>query len=100
MPFITPEKRALIDKDIKSADEPGDLCYYFYKQLVEAWKQERRWTTAHNLYKKLVFEAIFPEGTRFERADWMTALNLAWQVFFVLHVMAYEEEKMEANGDI
>lgn len=103
MPFITPEKRKLVDSDVRLAEDKGDLCYYFYKKMIEAWKAERRWTTAHNLYKDMVLNLdhlIILKETKYTRADQITALHLAWQVFFALHVCDYENEKQFENGDI
>lgn len=103
MPFIEKSKRELVDKDVRFAEAPGDLCYYFYKQFVVAWKEERRWTTAHTLYKdKLILLPCLEElkGTKWTNKDIITALHLAWQVFFTKKVMKYEDEKETENGDI
>lgn len=90
MPFVTPEHRANPDPLI-----PGDLCYRHYKRMVDRWNRERRWTTAHNIYLDLIkAKRDTPVG------DDIAAHDLAWQVFFILKVMPYEEEKIEENGDI
>jgi hypothetical protein len=89
MPFVTQEHREHIDFTF-----PGDRCYFYYKDLVGAWKEEPRWTTAHNLYK-FVIEQRLKDGP-----DDRAARDLAWQVFFQLYVMPYELEKRAANGDI
>lgn len=67
----------------------GDQCYQEYIKLVDSWKLNRRWTTAHNLLKDLL-----------ELTDEETASLLAYAVFFTLHVMPYEIEKRSQNGDI
>lgn len=89
MPFVTQDHRNKIDFDI-----PGDRCYFYYRDLVWAWKQEPRWTTAHKLYK-FVCEKRATDGP-----DDIAARELAWQVFFQIYVMEYEQEKRAANGDI
>ena len=74
----------------------GDKCYYFYKIMVGRFKDRRRWTTAHNIYKTMIVkikEDEFSEDTK-------RAYELAWQVFFQLHVIPYELEKRAQNGDI
>lgn len=96
MPFIKPERRVTIDHcglEVLPTIQSGDRCYCYYKQMVEKWKAEPRWTTAHNLYKEVC-------NTWQPREDAAIALQLAWQVFFQLHVMPYELKKREENGDI
>ena len=87
MPFVTQDHRDEPDLTI-----PGDLCYVFYKELVDQWKLSPRWTTADRLYACV----RVVEGTRGKQR----AKELAWQVFFQLYVMPYELEKRAANGDI
>lgn len=89
MPFVTAEHRAKPNLDI-----PGDLCYTYYKHLIEKWRNEPRWTTAHNLYKEMLNEQPYLG------IDQRAAYQLAWQVFFQLRVMPYEMQKMKENGDI
>lgn len=85
MPFVKQECRA-------EGHLPccvGDLCYLEYVKLMEAWKKERRWTTVHNLFKQT-----------FDVDDAQAAKTLAYLVFFCLHAMEYETEKIAENGDI
>ena len=89
MPFVTQDHREHIDFNV-----PGDRCYFYYRDLVSAWKEEPRWTTAHNLYK-------FVLGQRLKDGpDDRAARELAWQVFFIKFVIPYEDEKEKANGTI
>jgi|WetSurMetagenome_2_1015567.scaffolds.fasta_scaffold73242_3 hypothetical protein len=85
MPFVTQDHRDNPDISI-----PGDRCYQYYKQLVDAWKKEPRWTTAHQLYRWIRYETF---------AD-PAAAELAWQVFFIKYVMPYEDKKEQENGTI
>lgn len=87
MPFVSAGHRKVPDPSI-----PGDRCYIWYRWMIDEWKKERRWTTADNIYKTVKRPETVGEEQR--------AKELAWQVFFVLQVMPYEEEKMEENGDI
>ena len=106
MPFSTPEDRKKMNKkrieefdysdNIKDINV-GDRCYYFYKQMVELFNHSRRWTTAHNIYKAMISET---ECANHYSTDTKRAYELAWQVFFQLHVMPYELEKQKENGDI
>ena len=113
MPFIKSEKRDEINKKGLSATKAvGDICYYYYKQMVDKWKKEPRWKTAHAIYKKMLnktsllqrqFTAVhfddfycLPDKIQ----DKIVAYNLAWQVFFQLYVMPYEEKKEKINGPI
>lgn len=103
MPFIEKSKRDLVDKDVRLAEDPGDLCYYFYKKFIKEWKLTRRWTTAHSLYKKELLELPCLDvltGTKWTNRDIITALHLAWQVFFSKKVMIYEDEKEKENGSV
>ena len=99
MPFITQDRRDIITLfglDAKQLEpiQPGDLCYVHYKTMVEKWKTNPRWTTAHEIMKHMVFD-----NTHLSDDDGI-ALILAWQVFFQLHVIPYELKKREENGDI
>ena len=75
MPFTTPEKRKKVDaltdeevrnilltyKSTEAGFNVGDKCYYFYKKMIWKWHKERRWTTAHNIYKQLTTYSIMEE---------------------------------------
>jgi hypothetical protein len=93
MPFITQEDRERIDKNPWTAGKPGELCYVFYKEMVEKWRSNPRWTTAHEIYREMCEDHAnsFDEGA---------AKELAWQVFFIKYVMPYEDEKEKLNGTI
>lgn len=95
MPFIIGERREMIKNNLLKDFQPGDYCYVYYKSMVEEWKANPRWTTAHNIYKKMKRYPQFEYNEDKRRAH-----ELAWQVFFQLYVMPYEEEKREQNGDI
>jgi hypothetical protein len=87
MPFVNQEHRDKPDNNI-----PGDRCYVHYRWMMDEWKKERRWTTADKIYAAVMRDDESLEEQR--------AKELAWQVFFNLHVMKYEEEKRAENGDI
>lgn len=102
MPFITENRRDIIDNGglnalniLKPSSESdiqvGDICYVYYKKIVERWKANPRWTTAHEIYRDTLCARI---------DDYTIAHKLAWQVFFQLFVMPYELKKREENGDI
>ena len=97
MPFIEQKRRDLIDIHgiaVLTDPQPGDLCYSYYKPMVDAWKKNPRWTTAHEIFRKMMLEY---NTFSFDDA---AAYSLAWQVFFNLHVIPYELEKRKSNGDI
>ena len=98
MPFIpvTPNRKAIDKNGLKSCKSVGDLCYYHYRQMMDEWNKEPRWTTAHIIYVAMVNE----QGSRDISLDGKIAYQLAWQVFFQLHVMPYEHKKRAENGDI
>lgn len=104
MPFISQDKRKVVDADLRLADEPGDLCYAIYMHLFTLFLAERRWKTVHRIYKHFVMDPAWAietfKDTKWTRPDIVTALHMAWQVFFVKEVMVYEEEMIEKNGDI
>jgi hypothetical protein len=96
MPFITQDRRTAINEHglgVLAEILPGDICYAFYKPMVDAWKANPRWTTAHYIYKEMVYYLE-------EDPDKFAAYSLAWQVFFQLYVMPYEYQKRAENGDI
>ncbi len=88
MPFIPLKNRESI-ADGNQPETVGDQCYIVYCGLIDAWKKEPRWTTAHNLFKET-----------FDVTDEQAAKTLAYLVFFNLHVIPYELEKKDQNGDI
>jgi len=85
MPFVKQECRA----EGHTPCAVGDLCYIEYKKLITAWRTERRWTTAHNEFKRV-----------FDVDDEQAAKTLAYLVFLVKEVMPYEDEKEKENGAI
>lgn len=89
MPFVTQDHREKPDILI-----PGDLCYMYYKSMVEDWKNKPCWTTAHKLYQHMI--EFRDTGNPYTQA----AMELAWQVFFQIYVMEYEQRKRQENGDI
>ena len=96
MPFITSDRRGFIAKEGLAGlieIQPGDRCYVFYKAMVEKWKANPRWATAHEIYKNTATEWE-------ESEDSAVAIRLAWEVFFQLYVIPYELKKREENGDI
>lgn len=88
MPFVPEQNRKKI-AETGSWETVGDLCYMKYKPMIEKWRKERRWTTAHNVFKET-----------FDVNDEQAARTLAFLVFFVKEVMRYEREKIEENGDV
>ena len=54
MPFINQARREAVDNGNLDVFEVGDLCYLYYKDMVVKWKKEPRWTTAHNIYEKMI----------------------------------------------
>lgn len=75
----------------------GELCYLAYIEMIKAWNNEPRWTTAHSIYKKLLLrkQAAHPMTP-----DDLVAHDLAWQVLFQTHIMPYERMKEKENGTI
>lgn len=109
MPFTTAENRQKMLKFLETGEMPekvdvGDWCFVFYRDMVRQWKENPRWTTAHNIYKKMREQiAIMGMGLNREsplNLDQTMAYELAWQVFFQLYVMPYELKKCEENGDV
>lgn len=93
MPFVTQQRRTLISNGEVQEFTPGDHCYIHYRRLIQQWIENPRWTTAHNLF---VSRYELSDGTITDDA----ACDLAWQVFFQLHVMPYELQKREENGEV
>jgi len=101
MPFITQERREQLENFEANMFPlgPGDRCYLYYKEMVREWKGDPCWTTAHEIYKRIL---NIPEHGSVECGDPdnYVAMHLAWQVFFLWYVVPYEEEKEEINGSI
>lgn len=97
MPFTAKQDREKVERilslnkaieEMRAGLKPGDRCFSHYRGMKQAWKKERRWTTADTLAK-----ALFAD-------DEMRAYFLAYLVFFIKEVMKYEDEKMAENGDV
>ena len=91
MPFIKQESRS--DPDLAVA---GDRCYLFYKEIMEEWRRQPRWTTADAIMTKLL---NFLDRRNVDQSARSAAL-LAFMVFFAREVMPYEEKKAKENGGV
>jgi hypothetical protein len=108
MPFITKDRREAIERrGLAACQDFGDPCFVFYKQMVEEWKKEPRWSTAHVLYRELIEDDsdLFMDvcavlAYKFDPIDVKCAAKLAWQVFWDRYVLPYENEKEKLNGTI
>lgn len=98
MPFTTAEAKS------KTAAigpvEMGDHCNLAFRPMVDEWVRSARWTTAHELRHEVLerLNVDFSKLDSYEK-DKYTALDLAWQVFFNIYVMPYEEMKRNINGN-
>jgi hypothetical protein len=92
MPFIPKKEREEIDAGRKPQTS-GERCYWYYSRMMKQWRKSPRWTTADEIYTDVM-------ATPHASVPWQRAKELAWQVFFALHVKPYEIAKMEENGDI
>ena len=99
MPFIKQERREAALKGQLPDTQVGDRCYRFYKPMVDAWRKEPRWTTAHSLYKGMLHGLHMSHMANVPCDDCIAA-QLAWQVFFMKFVWPYELEKEKENGEI
>lgn len=103
MPFITTEARSMTDT--LGPQEVGDHCFIHYREMLRAWRASPRWTTAHEIYKNMVMipkasAVLSRPDQRENQNNERAALELAWQVFFQLHVMPYELQKRTLNGEV
>lgn len=88
MPFVPQRNR----RSLAVGEPPktvGDECYQYYLPMIHRWRKERRWTTAHNLFKEA-----------FNVNDQEAARTLAFLVFMIREVMPYEEGKAKENGEV
>lgn len=88
MLFTTPEDRRMTEA--VGPKTAGDRCFLHYRRMMQDWKKSRRWTTADQLGLLL-----FPQMDEDKRAEF-----LAFLVFFIRHVMVYENEKAAVNGEV
>lgn len=95
MPAIKMDRRAPLMAGDLQPEVPGDLCFLEYVKLISEWRKERRWTTAHNEFKRVLSE-IF--GYAWNDKD--TAKFLALMEFYAREVHIYEHEKFEENGGV
>ena len=99
MPFITQDRRPAAEKGQLPDTQPGDRCYRAYKEMVDAFKKEPRWTTVHKIYKGHL-HTLHKTHMADVQCDDCVAAQLAWQVFFQKYVMPYEDKKEAENGTI
>lgn len=86
MPFTKRERRAPMLAGKLKDPLPGDYCYVEYKWMLDNWRENTSWATVDLLYRQV----------------WICKnpyLDLAWQVFFSLHVLPYERKKRKENGE-
>lgn len=88
MPFIESIRRLFVDRT-GTWGKVGELCYMKYLPMIKKWRNERRWTTAHDIFKET-----------FDVNDEQAAKTLAFLVLFHKEVMPYEMEMAAKNGDI
>jgi hypothetical protein len=107
MPFIAEDRRNQL-KAREACKKPGEVCYLAYKEMMKLWHTKGSWTTAHDIYYHVKHDPLFFFGSKeleqaainHQQADIVCAVELAWQVFFNIHVMEYEHKKKEENGDV
>jgi len=92
MPFIPKRDREEIDGMDRDPATPGERCYCFYKDMVSKWRKNPRWTTADSIYQQVCAQEVLKVQ--------QVAKELAWQVFFNIHVMPYELQKEREHGTI
>lgn len=89
MPFVKQELREPLVRGDIDPKAVGDLCFLEYSKIMQAWRENPRWTTIHNEFKK---------ASGF--GDHQAAHFLAFLEFYFNHGHPYELEKKEENGDI
>ena len=111
MPFIEQKRRKIIEEKgleglynyrENSWIQSGDRCYVYYKQMVDKWRGNPKWTTAHEIYRDMIIcyndKDLFADN--YDKNDNYAAACLAWQVFFQLYILPYELEKRKINGEV
>lgn len=103
MPFITMERRKQLEEGAMP-EKLGDLCYLFYVPMVKQFRENESWTTIHNIsrdYRSAVSSVEDKySSAQFTHSDYITASDLAWEVFWVFYGIPYEVKKRKINGDI
>ncbi len=105
MPFVSQERREAMSLG-GSPETAGELTYLAYQVMIGLWRANRRWTQAHDIKKMMrsgaVHEQICGPRALSEKycGELDTAIQLAWEVFFIKEVMPYEDEKEAENGGI
>ena len=97
MPFITSEARRMTDQI--GPKEVGDRCFLYYREMLRAWRASPQWTTAHEIYQDMR-RRTHGDYVMDRPIDDVVAQELAWQVFFQLHIMPYELGKRTLNGEV
>jgi len=103
MPFVTQERRDLLDQfGPKVCESVGDICYLYYKEMVTKWKNNPRWTTIHDIKRDIIVSVDMVDDLQDPLTfdDAITAAELAFDVFFIKYGMPYELQKIKENGDI
>lgn len=95
-PFTEPERRAQALAGTLREPQRGDFCFLEYRPMVLAWGKSKRWTTADEIYQRYLKR----RASISESVAKLAPLDLAWQVFFALHVLPYEVRKRKENGEV
>lgn len=96
MPFTLQARRGPMVRGEIKEPERGDFCFMEYRPMIRAWLASPRWTTADAIYQQyLLRRAALMHSIRK-----LAPLDLAWQVFFSLHVLPYEVKKRKENGEV
>ena len=77
MPYIYPHRRLMVDKE--GAAVTGELCYQIYKAMLE-------YTDGARAFSKF--------------AEVLGAVEAAKLEYYRTQVAPYEQEKLEAHGDV
>lgn len=108
IPYIKQERR-FIKKNYDLCKDPGELNYLLTLVLIECFKKVPSYDTLHILRRDFVTrpkENQFLQTLRSKLADRFTTADIytaAAEAFFEFRIrvgVAYEEKKIELNGDL
>ncbi len=106
VPHIKDDEKKVVHETCKPKKE-GELCFLFAEGALVEYNKEPRWTTIHKIKVALTnpyhtnwsHDIIQKYMTNWNKVDVMAASELAFLEFYRLVGAAYEDARIEENGN-
>lgn len=111
MPYIKNERREIIDDIGDNQVKGGDVVYFWYKKLVDLWKNNPSFQLYYDMYRfchnteeGYIQESVHSMAVAYDKTSSVfhsrQALKIALAELKRRYVDPYEDEAMKRNGDV